>query len=320
MDTRLLQKVDMNLLLVLQVMLEERNVSKAAERLFITQPAVSKALGRLRDLFKDPLFTRTAHGMLPTPRAQEIGIDLGSVLHNVERLVSPQGFDPTNSDHAFAIAIPGFIGQGFLPPLMEQLAREAPNVQVQAIPGAEHQLERLTEGSLDIAFHAEYRHYGPEFIVRKIGSTRSVLMMREGHPGLAEADNPAVWQHYPRVRLHVPDVNELMLFRVNRDASFGRVVFETPHTGTALEVLRRTDCVMAGPPFVLQNERLSHGVTSLRVPLLEESEVRFNLVRHRRTSSSPAHIWFWQKLVTVIEQVTGVQKTRFAAGQTPSAG
>lgn len=72
MDTRTLARIDLNLLVALQVLLEERNVSKAAERLFITQSAMSKTLGRLRELFDDPLFTRSSHGMVPTPRALDI--------------------------------------------------------------------------------------------------------------------------------------------------------------------------------------------------------------------------------------------------------
>ena len=76
MDTRELAKIDLNLLISLQVLLEEHNVSRAAERLYITQPAMSKTLSRLRTVFNDPLFTRCSHGMQPTPRAMEIALGL----------------------------------------------------------------------------------------------------------------------------------------------------------------------------------------------------------------------------------------------------
>ena len=71
METRELSRIDLNLLISLQVLLEEQNVSRAAERLFITQPAMSKTLARLREVFDDALFTRSSHGMRPTPRAPE---------------------------------------------------------------------------------------------------------------------------------------------------------------------------------------------------------------------------------------------------------
>ena len=87
MDTRELSRIDLNLLISLQVLLEERNVSRAAERLFITQPAMSKTLSRLRQVFDDPLFTRSSHGMQPTPRALEVAGDLSVILAEIGRLV-----------------------------------------------------------------------------------------------------------------------------------------------------------------------------------------------------------------------------------------
>ena len=78
MDTRELAKIDLNLLIALQILLEEKNVSRAAERLFITQPAMRKTLSRLRQVFDDALFTRSGHGMQPTPRATELEKDLAA--------------------------------------------------------------------------------------------------------------------------------------------------------------------------------------------------------------------------------------------------
>ena len=94
MDTREFSKVDLNLLISLQVLLEERSVSRAAERLFITQPAMSKTLTRLRILFNDALFTRSSRGMQPTPRALELAARLGEILGDISHLLSEPGFDP----------------------------------------------------------------------------------------------------------------------------------------------------------------------------------------------------------------------------------
>ena len=94
MDTRELARIDLNLLISLQVLLEEGSVSRAAERLFITQPAMSKTLSRLRHLFGDQLFTRTRHGMQPTPRAEQLVSGLAEVLGDIGQLLAQPGFDP----------------------------------------------------------------------------------------------------------------------------------------------------------------------------------------------------------------------------------
>ena len=94
MDIRELSRLDLNLLVALEALLEERNVSLAAERLFITQSAMSKTLGRLRELFGDPLFVRKASRMIPTPRAEQLARELPQVLLAVQRMLRPTEFDP----------------------------------------------------------------------------------------------------------------------------------------------------------------------------------------------------------------------------------
>ena len=94
MDTRRLSRMDLNLLVAFQVLLEEQNVSKAAERLFITQSAMSKTLSRLRELFDDHLFTRSAQGMVPTPRAIELHAELEKVLLMIDSLVGEGDMGP----------------------------------------------------------------------------------------------------------------------------------------------------------------------------------------------------------------------------------
>ena len=109
MNTQDLSKADLNLLISLQVLLEEKSVSRAAERLFITQPAMSKTLSRLRLLFNDPLFTRSSHGMRPTPRADELALDLTDILGGISHLFSGSRFDPATArdEVTIALSLPG---------------------------------------------------------------------------------------------------------------------------------------------------------------------------------------------------------------------
>jgi DNA-binding transcriptional LysR family regulator len=119
MDTRELAKIDLNLLIALQILLEEKNVSRAAERLFITQPAMSKTLSRLRQVFDDALFTRSGHGMQPTPRATELEKDLAAILGDISQLVSGSRFDPAQFSGEIRLALSEYIGVALLPQLVQ---------------------------------------------------------------------------------------------------------------------------------------------------------------------------------------------------------
>ncbi|MCZ6830223.1 MAG: LysR family transcriptional regulator, partial [Gammaproteobacteria bacterium] len=105
MISRQLIRMDLNLLVVLQVLLEERNVTRAAERLSVSQPALSKTLQKLRESFDDELFTRTAHGLIPTPKAEALGAGLPTALLSLDKLLEDEEFDPATYEGAFRIAI-----------------------------------------------------------------------------------------------------------------------------------------------------------------------------------------------------------------------
>ena len=109
MQLKALKRIDLNLLVALQILLEESNVSRAAQRLFITQPAMSKTLRRLRDVFNDPLFIRGPHGIRPTPRALELQSALGPILEGIDTLIAPVVFDPSNFVGEVSIAISEFM-------------------------------------------------------------------------------------------------------------------------------------------------------------------------------------------------------------------
>lgn len=126
MDIRDLGRLDLNLLVALEALLEERSVSRAAERLFITQSAMSKTLGRLRDVFNDPLFTRSVDGMIPTPRAERLADHLPQLLQTVQCMVQPEVFNPLETEMEFSLVSPVHITYWALPPLMQKLSQQAP--------------------------------------------------------------------------------------------------------------------------------------------------------------------------------------------------
>ncbi len=136
MDIRDLGRLDLNLLVALEALLEEGSVSRAAERLFITQSAMSKTLGRLRELFDDPLFVRKGSGMIPTPRAEQLARQLPQVLLAVQQMLAPLTFDPLTYEGQFNLLLQGHMGLWLLPLLIERLRSSAPNIRLSALtPG-----------------------------------------------------------------------------------------------------------------------------------------------------------------------------------------
>ncbi len=119
---------DLNLLIALRVLVEECSVSRAAERLNLSQSAMSRVLGRLRSLLADPLFTRQGQSLIPTERALAINLALGEPLESLRQVLSPLDFNPTSCDHTFTIATTDYAMQTILPFALPRIYKEAPNV------------------------------------------------------------------------------------------------------------------------------------------------------------------------------------------------
>lgn len=179
---------DLNLLRVLDALLRERNVSRAAERLALSQPAVSNALGRLRDLLDDPLLVRVGRSMQPTPRALELEAPIRTALQQIEESLS-EGvrFDPASSRQRFRIALTDYVELLCMPRLLQELAVEAPGVQIvtqhlsPSLP-----VEALEKGELDLAL-GRFEEVPAYFVRRQWMSETLQLAVRRDHPQLQNA-------------------------------------------------------------------------------------------------------------------------------------
>src|SRR6201991_1898752 len=129
-----LAALDLNLLVALDALLLEANVSRAAMRVGLSQPAASHALQRLRDVFGDPLLVRTGARMELTPRAQALRAPLAQALDQVRGLFEPDQFDAASSERQFRLMMPDLAVELLMPPLMEKITRAAPNVRIDVVP------------------------------------------------------------------------------------------------------------------------------------------------------------------------------------------
>ena len=307
MDTRELAKIDLNLLIALQILLEEKNVSRAAERLFITQPAMSKTLSRLRQVFDDALFTRSGHGMQPTPRATELEKDLAAILGDISQLVSGSHFDPAQFSGEIRLALSEYIGVALLPQLVQRLEHQAPRLSLSVITRVENQLQELSLGNLDFAVHIKQRVYGDDFKVEPLGSSPPAILVRDSHPLTeGELDRRRLTE-FPLIKLYISDWEQAELQR-NTEAldnfpDHQRSSLEIPHLLTALEVLRHTDYFMPGPAYILQNEGATRGITALPVPDSAQYQIDYVLVAHKRTANSAVHNWLWEQIRCTIRDL-----------------
>jgi len=307
METRELARIDLNLLIALQVLLEDGSVSRAATRLHITQPAMSKTLSRLRQVFADPLFTRSSHGMRPTPRAEELATGLEEVLAGVQRLVAGSQFDPFASSGEINLALSEYIGLALLPELLCKLQSRAPQLNIRVITRVENQLEELALGKLDFAIQVEHAHYGSEFRVDRLGPSPATLLARHDHPLVGGDTSWERLAQFPLIRLYVSELDQLEIQRsstiYNHMLESHRGSLEISHLLTALEVLRRTDYIMPSPAYILQNEAATRGIVALPLPEAGSPSINYALVGHRRTANSALHNWLWEQITCTIREL-----------------
>lgn len=170
-----LRRIDLNLLLVLQVLLEEGSVTRTAERLYLGQPAISGSLARLREAFSDPLFVRTPKGMQPTARAIALGEQIGPFLRLMhQQLQGPPSFDPATSERIFHLGMSDALEAALIPALLQKLLAVAPGVRIVAHQtDSERVPELLDAGEIELAagvfdppaaWHRQQRLFGWHFV------------------------------------------------------------------------------------------------------------------------------------------------------------
>jgi DNA-binding transcriptional LysR family regulator len=177
-----LANIDLKLLVVFDAMMVEGSVSRAAERLGMSQPALSNALNRLRLLLNDRLFLRTADGMRPTPRALEISGPIQSAMRQIEEALEPTAFEPGDPDWTFSLAVSDHASVVLLPLLIEHIARVAPRVGLNIQSRPNEELPALLDNSeIDLAVGI-IPNLPRRFKHMPLFEDAYLCMMRQGHP------------------------------------------------------------------------------------------------------------------------------------------
>ncbi|OIQ25082.1 LysR family transcriptional regulator [uncultured Vibrio sp.] len=247
MELEEVYRKDLNLLIALRVLIEECSVSKAAARLNLSQSAMSRVLGRLRQLLADPLFTRQGQHLIPTEKALEIDRSLGEPLESLRQLLSPLEFDPQSCTQTFSIATTDYAMQTILPFALPRIYQEAPNVSFNFLPLQHDRLsDQLTYEGADLAI---CRPTGPVEPLRSevLGRVGVLCLLSKQHP-LAETEMSLQdYLSYPHAMIAISDGVKALLDQSLVGNPAPKMVLRAYHLEAALAIVDTMPLIITVP-------------------------------------------------------------------------
>jgi len=297
-----IRKIDLNLLVVLDSLLEERSVTRAAERLGYTQSTVSGMLSRLRDLFDDPLFVRVQRGLLPTPRALGLSVPLKQLIEDGRRLVAREHFDPAIAETRFTISSNDYMQLALLIPFVKALRSEGSQLQLAIVPPLIEGLgEALARGQIDLA--ATIPEFAmPDLRSRLLYHERYVVVVRRQHP-LASAATLTIERFCDFDHVIVSPTGGSFEGPTDRSlAQLGlkrSVRYSVPSFLVIPEVLQTDDLIALVPSRLLRGGNADLAILE---PPIEIPGFDVIAAWHPRVDKDAAHQWLRTRLVEIAKQ------------------
>ncbi|SDQ89519.1 LysR family transcriptional regulator [Quadrisphaera sp. DSM 44207] len=305
--------LDLNLLTTLDALLEEGSVSGAADRLHLSPPAMSRALGRLRRATGDEVLVRTGRTMTPTPWAVAVRAQVHALVQQAHAVLSPdRDLDPASLDRTFALRWHDAVTATVGPALLARVRERAPGVRLRFLPETSDDPDDLRHGRVDLEVHAGSAAGGVRY--ETVAHDHLVVVLRAGHPAAANGElsleRYAAAEHVTvsrrgRLRDAVDDALEARgLAR--------RVVAAAPTASAALHFVRSGDLIAAVPSTAAS--ALAGQADLQRLPLpLDLPPVPLGIAWHQRYDGDPAHAWLRDLVRTALRAASSGQ------GQEPPA-
>lgn len=287
-----LRSIDLNLLTVFEAVYEDRNFTRAAERLGVTQPALSNAIKRLRDQIGDPLFVRAAGGVAPTPKADMIAVHVASALESVRVILNDDGpFDPMQTTRSFKICIGDFGESIVLPEVYNKAKVASSKVELDTLSGlGRERINDLRTGIIDLAWDfmpLEDPNLKSELVV----DDHAVCIMRADHPFANEELTLEKYMSARHVMLHQSpryvQPTEQILRRQGHTRDAALVV---EHVMSVILVVSQTHLLASTARSAAQAYAKGLGLVIKPLPI-EPPPVKVYQTWHNRMDADPAHIW-----------------------------
>lgn len=299
-------RYDLNLLPVFITLMEERSVTRAADRLGMTQPALSNALARLRVVMGDPLFVRERYGIQPTPLAEELAPVIAAALAKIDDVVlGQQAFDPAAAQRLITIAPNSYVELVLVPAIVARLRAVAPGIRLRLTPFGSDLVEAgVTSGTTAMALG---RIVDPPdaLVVQHLMDDGLACIVRADHPEVAGTLSRAQYEHLKHVNMLPPGRLRVGLFQaLERQGLKREVVVSVTHFLSIPEMVAVTDYCATLPALLCR--RLAHDPRLKVLPApVDLGTFPVEMAWHVRYRHDPAHLWFRSLVSEVAREVSG---------------
>ena len=297
-----ISRVDLNLFIVFEAIYVEGSVTRASQKLNLTQPAISHALGRLRVLFDDPLFVRQGHAMVSTPLARSIIEPVRRSLRGFEvTLNGLDRFDPATTRKQFTLALRDVLESTVLPPLVVRVGQSAPLVDLAAIRVERREIEsELAAGTLDLAIDV-LLPLSSDILHSQIMVDKTVVIARKGHPQISKTLDLATYLQQDHIlatsRRRGPGLEDFELSRLGVQR---RIRLRCQHYFAACRVVSQTDLVLTMPEryAVVANQQFGNRILPFPTEL---PPFDVYLYWHANVDNDPANRWLREQVVQSLQ-------------------
>ena len=283
--------IDLNLLVVFDAVMQEGNVTRAGQRLGLSQPAMSHALARLRHTLKDELFVRSPKGMVPTPRAEQLALPVRVALEGLQHSLEPSQFDPSTATRTFRVAVDNYAAVVLVGPIAARTTKTAPEVTLEFRPsGTLNVPELLDRGELDLAI-GPFGKQGERFSHEQLLQDGYVAVLRKGHPA-ASTRELSMERFAALPHLEISSVRPATDFideALARRKLTRRIALRAPFL-SAVRILVTSDMVSIFPRRIAE-ELVRYRPLVIRHLSLASPSIETAMIWPRRLANQPAHRW-----------------------------
>ena len=298
-----LRQADLNLLVVFTVLAEERNVSRAAKRLLLSQPALTRALQRLRQTFNDDLFIRVSGNYEPTPKGQRLLKELETMLPKLDRLLAEPAFDPAAEEAKFRLAGTDYAAHVVCPPLCQRFLAAGKRVSFDLTPLSDHVFDAMERGRLDLLLHADDGHVPTQYPREIIFEEEFVCVVAKESPFSGHLTTKQYLNGW-HVGVTIFDGKQTIPEQRLRAAGMQRhCAFHVPFFSVAMQSVAGTPLIATVPRRQAQYEARNPALKILKAPKLM-SAYKYLMTWHPRMNSDAAHAWLRSMVQQVGKAVT----------------